>query len=182
MQCTACHTNEKKENIFTSSGVPNSACMNCHSDSLQKFADSHPVRKFKNPENIIFTEHIDALNCITCHSEHNEKITEAMAVSVPADYCAHCHEVTLENLESHKDLAYDTCATAGCHNYHDNTPLEPSYLLKHYGEDKLLENPQVPELSSQARCSDPWTNATSCMQCHDAVSYTHLTLPTTPYV
>ncbi|MGC6427228.1 MAG: cytochrome c3 family protein [Akkermansiaceae bacterium] len=167
MECSACHTNEKKKNVFTSSGVPSSACMSCHGEALEKFSDSHPIRKFKNPENIIFTEHIDALNCITCHSEHNQKITGEMAVTVPADYCAHCHEVTLENLDSHKDLAYDTCHTAGCHNYHDNTPLAPSYLLKHYGEPKMLEDAILPPLASDAACSDPWSSPETCASCHD---------------
>jgi len=166
MQCTACHTDEETENVFTSSGVPNSACASCHSEALEKFSDSHPVRKFKNPENAVFTEQIDALNCITCHGEHNQKITGEMAVTVPADYCAHCHEVTLENIESHQNLPYDTCATAGCHNYHDNTPLAPSYLIKHYGEGKLLKKTQVPELTSQGKCTDSWTSAESCASCH----------------
>jgi len=170
MECSACHTAEKQKNIFTSSGVPNSACINCHGEDLEKFSDSHPVRKFKNPENAVFVQHIDALQCITCHSEHNQKVTGDMAVTVPPDYCAHCHEVTLENLDSHKNLSYDTCHTAGCHNYHDNTPLEPSYLLKHYGENKVLENPRVPALESTTLCPDPWapgTSTQSCASCHD---------------
>ena len=169
MQCSACHTDEPKENIFTSAGVTNQSCIACHGEALNKFSDSHPVRKFKNPENAIFTEQIDALNCITCHSEHNQKITGEMAVTVPADYCAHCHEVTLENLESHKDLGYDTCHTAGCHNYHDNTPLEPSYLLKHYGQQKLLPEPSLPALTNTSPCPDPWaagTTSESCAKCH----------------
>lgn len=74
-----------------------------------------------------------------------------MGVSLPADYCAHCHQVTLENLESHKDLEFQTCATAGCHNYHDNMALSPSYLLKHFGETDVLEKPVITptELSSR---------------------------------
>lgn len=167
MQCAACHTAEKKKNVFTSSGVPSSACMNCHGDALEKFSDSHPIRKFKNPENAIFTNHIDALNCITCHSEHNHKITGEMAVTIPADFCAHCHEVTLENLDSHKNLAYDTCHTAGCHNYHDNTPLAPSFLLKHYGEPKMLPEGGLPPLASDKVCTDSWTSAQTCATCHD---------------
>lgn len=167
MECSACHTDEKQENIFTSAGVTNSSCINCHGEALSKFSDSHPVRKFKNPENAIFTEQIDALNCITCHGEHNQKVTGEMAVTVPPDYCAHCHEVTLENLPSHRDLAYDTCHTAGCHNYHDNTPLEPSYHLKHYGQPDLLPEAALPSLASTGTCSDPWISAESCASCHD---------------
>ncbi len=131
-QCDVCHTNEKKKNVFTSSGVPNSACTNCHGEDLENFSDSHPTRKFKNPENAIFTQHIDALSCVECHSEHNAKITENMGVTIPEDFCAHCHEVTLENLESHQTLAFNTCDASGCHNYHDNVALAPGFLLKQF--------------------------------------------------
>jgi len=175
MECSACHTDEKQENIFTSSGVPNSACMDCHGEDLEKFSDSHPVRKFKNPENAVFIQHIDAMKCITCHGEHNQKITGEMSVTIPADYCAHCHEVTLENLDSHKNLAYDTCHTAGCHNYHDNQALAPSYLLKHYGESDVLDDPRVPELPHNDPCptlasldpNGPLPESESCASCHD---------------
>lgn len=151
LACAACHTDEEKENIFTSSGVPNSACNNCHAEDLTKFSDSHPTRKFKNPENAIFLEHVDAMSCVACHQEHNEKVTGEMGVTIPADYCAHCHEVTLENLESHKNLEYNTCATSGCHNYHDNIALAPSFLLKHYGEKDILDSPRTPEVDALAR-------------------------------
>ncbi|MGJ8677721.1 MAG: cytochrome c3 family protein [Akkermansiaceae bacterium] len=151
MECSACHTQEESDNIFTSSGVPNSACMDCHGEALTNFSDSHPVAKFKNPENAIFLEHIDAMTCIACHGEHNQKVTGEMSVTVPKDYCAHCHEVTLENIESHKNLPYDTCATAGCHNYHDNMALSPSYLRKRYGQPDVLDAPEVPAVSAIAR-------------------------------
>ena len=65
MECAVCHINEKQNNIFTSSGVPSSACIECHGEALDKFSDSHPVIKFKNPENAIYTDHINALECIT---------------------------------------------------------------------------------------------------------------------
>jgi len=138
-QCSVCHTDEEKENVFTSSGVPNSACMDCHGDDLEEFSDSHPTRKFKNPENAIFLQHINAMNCVECHKEHNLKITEKMGVTIPKDNCAHCHQVTLENLESHQNLAFNTCDTAGCHNYHDNMALSPSFLRKQFGKPDHLE-------------------------------------------
>lgn len=143
-QCHVCHTDEKKENVFTSSGVPNSACNDCHADDLEEFSDSHPTRKFKNPENAVFLQHIDALNCVECHTEHNEKVTGDMGVSIPADYCAHCHEVTLKNLESHQNLAFNTCDASGCHNYHDNMALSPSFLLKQFGKPDHLEQKTTP--------------------------------------
>ncbi|MEM9079280.1 MAG: cytochrome c3 family protein [Verrucomicrobiota bacterium] len=151
MECAACHTDEEKENVFTSSGVPNSACNACHGEDLSNFSDSHPVRKFKNPENAIFLQHVDAMSCVECHQEHNEKVTGEMGVTIPADYCAHCHEVTLENLESHQNLPFNSCATAGCHNYHDNISLAPSYLLKHYGEPDHRPKQTVAEVDALQR-------------------------------
>lgn len=143
MACAACHTNEKRTNIFTSAGVSNKACMECHGEALDEFSDSHPTAKFKNPENHVFIEHINAAACIACHQEHNQKVTGEMGVTIPQDFCAKCHQVTLENLESHKNLAFNTCATAGCHNYHDNIALSPSFLLKNYGKDDYNESPKV---------------------------------------
>lgn len=81
-QCAACHTAEKSANLFTSSGVPDSACIACHGDDLDAASDSHPARKFKNPENAIFVQHVDALRCITCHREHNQKLTHGMGVTI----------------------------------------------------------------------------------------------------
>jgi len=139
MECAVCHTEEKNKNIFTSSGVPSSTCMNCHGEDLSHFSDSHPLVKFKNPENAIYLEHINARDCISCHKEHNQKLTGEMAVTVPKDYCAHCHQDVLKTYPSHQGLAFDSCATAGCHNYHDNMALAPSYLLKHFGEKDILD-------------------------------------------
>lgn len=154
LECAACHTAEKNANVFTSAGVPNSACTSCHGEDLAAAADSHPVRKFLNPENAVFLNHIDATSCIACHREHAEEITGPMGLTLPADYCAHCHEVTLENVKSHQGLGYDTCATAGCHNYHDNVALTPSFLLKHYGEADILPNPGRPLPDTLARWLD----------------------------
>jgi len=151
MECAACHTNEKNENIFTSSGVPNSACTECHGEDLSHFSDSHPVIKFKNPENAIYLEHLNVRDCITCHREHNQKITEEMSVTVPKDYCAHCHQDVLTTYDSHKGLAFDTCTDAGCHNYHDNVALAPSYLLKHYGEKDFLDKPSLLQTNRMER-------------------------------
>ena len=151
MQCSACHTDEKVENVFTTSGVTNTGCLDCHKDDLDEANDSHPVRKFKNPENIIFLEHIDAMKCVTCHQEHNRKVTHPMAVTIPQDYCAHCHEVTLENLDSHKDLSFLTCATSGCHNFHDNRALAPSFLRKHYGEADFKEEAVIQDADALKR-------------------------------
>ncbi|WP_411827188.1 cytochrome c3 family protein [Luteolibacter sp. AS25] len=143
LACSECHDQELAENIFTSSGVSNESCNKCHGEDLEDAQDSHPTKKFKNPENYIFLQHIDALQCITCHREHDAKVTGEMGTTIPADYCAHCHEMTLENLDSHKDLPFNTCATTGCHNYHDNQALAPTYLLKHYAEPTNLPSQTI---------------------------------------
>ena len=30
--------------------------------------------------------------CVTCHREHRPGITRAMGVTMPDDYCFHCHQ------------------------------------------------------------------------------------------
>ena len=144
MACTACHDNEKKDGLFTSEGVSNKACNACHGEDLEAASDSHPTRKFKNPENAVFLEHVDAMKCTACHGEHDLERTREMGVTLPENFCAHCHEVTLENRESHKDLAFNTCATSGCHNYHDNVALSPSFMVKRYAQPDHIIGGAVP--------------------------------------
>lgn len=143
-RCDVCHDSEPAKGLFTSSGVSNKACLECHQQDLELANDSHPVIKFRNPENAIFLEHIAATQCVTCHTEHVEDRTHPMALTIPPDYCAHCHEVTLENRETHKGLAFNTCATAGCHNFHDNLALFESFLGEHLGEPIVLPEPKRP--------------------------------------
>lgn len=148
-KCSVCHTDEKIDNVFTSSGVPNSACIDCHGQDLEDFSDSHPVRKFKNPENEVFTKHVNALNCVACHQEHNLKVTQPMGVTIPQDNCAHCHvgTETLNDLKTHNNLAFNTCEASGCHNYHDNVALSPGFLRKQFGKPDHLEK-QVRQTSN----------------------------------
>ncbi len=151
MACTACHDNEAKDGIFTSEGVTNKACNACHGEDLEKFSDSHPTRKFKNPENAVFLQHVDAMRCTACHTEHRLDRTRPMGVTIPENFCAHCHEVTLENRESHRDLPFNTCATAGCHNYHDNVALAPSFMTKRYGQPDHITGATVVETDALVR-------------------------------
>ena len=67
-----------------------------------------------------------------------------MGLSLPGDYCWHCHQEIGEQRPSHKDLAYDSCANAGCHNYHDNRALFEAFLVKHVGEPDMLDQQTVP--------------------------------------
>jgi formate-dependent nitrite reductase cytochrome c552 subunit len=40
-------------------------------------------------------------------------------------------------------MAFDTCASAGCHNFHDNEALYEDFLVKHANEAPTLSKPQV---------------------------------------
>ena len=144
-RCDVCHVNEPTFGQFTASGVTNKACLSCHDTDLELANDSHPAVKFRNPENAVFLAKIDATQCIACHIEHQDQHTGEMGLTVPADYCAHCHQVTLENRPTHRGLGFETCATAGCHNFHDNLALFERFLLDHAEEPAMLAGPrQVP--------------------------------------
>jgi formate-dependent nitrite reductase cytochrome c552 subunit len=64
-----------------------------------------------------------------------------MAVTLPDDFCAYCHQDIEEDRPSHKDMAFDTCAAAGCHNFHDNKALYEDFLVKHGEGEKLTATP-----------------------------------------
>ncbi len=144
LSCDSCHTEEPTFGSFTASGVTNKSCLACHREDMQIANDSHPAQKFRSPDNAVLLEHIDAAKCITCHIEHREERTGTMAVTVPGDYCAHCHQITLDNRPSHQNLPFDSCATAGCHNFHDNTSLSDIFLLRHADAPDFLGEMAVP--------------------------------------
>lgn len=126
LACNACHTPFE--------GVKQDACLECHAEELKSANDSHPRSKFVDPRNVHHVERIEARQCVTCHKEHVPEITRPMAVTVPPDVCSHCHADIGRERPSHREFAFTTCSTAGCHNYHDNTPLYEDFLLKHRGE------------------------------------------------
>lgn len=136
LKCAECHT--------PMMGVQQDACMKCHEQELEQANDSHPVSKFTDPRNADRVARLDARKCITCHQEHVEDRTFAMGVTLPMDYCLHCHKDIGEERPSHLDLEFDTCATAGCHNFHDNRALYEDFLLKHANEPDVKEHPAVP--------------------------------------
>lgn len=121
MQCTVCHTKGM--------GVKQDSCNACHAEELTRVDDSHPVIKFKDPRNAPRLEKLDARYCVTCHREHQPEETGEMGLSLPEDYCFHCHEGIEETIPSHEGMAFDTCATAGCHNFHDNSGLYERFLV-----------------------------------------------------
>ena len=145
MDCSACHT--------AGMGIQQEACLKCHENELRLAKDTHPASKFNDPTNAERLQVLDAKKCTTCHREHVEEQTLVMGLTLPKDYCYHCHQETLETRPSHKNLAFDSCATAGCHNYHDNRALYENFLNKHYGEPDVLESPQTLVRSSDA--TDP---------------------------
>ncbi len=134
MACETCHTT-----AFGSQDALQDACVSCHAEELEQAHDSHPKKKFTDPREAYRLEIIDARYCISCHTEHQNEQTNAMGVTLPDDYCYHCHQETREERESHKDLPFDSCATAGCHNYHDNRALYESFLVENAGQPWLKE-------------------------------------------
>ena len=132
LACSACHTEP-----FGGGEVIQNACLNCHKDELEKALDSHPVKKFNDPRHADLVSILDARYCASCHKEHNPDVLHDMGVSLPDDYCVQCHQDIAEERPSHEGMGFDTCASAGCHNYHDNRALYEDFLLKH-SADQLL--------------------------------------------
>lgn len=128
MECSACHTEG-----FGGQEVLQDACINCHSEELQLAQDSHPKKKFTDPRNVDRLAIVDARYCTSCHTEHKKEQAHEMGLTLPKDYCFHCHEEVFEERESHEGLSFDSCASSGCHNYHDNRALYESFLVKNSG-------------------------------------------------
>jgi formate-dependent nitrite reductase cytochrome c552 subunit len=74
-----------------------------------------------------------------------------MGVTLPNDYCYRCHHDIAEDRPSHKDLGFESCATAGCHNYHDNAALYEDFLVKHAGEPATLQSFVLPRRNFSER-------------------------------
>src|SRR5690606_26175013 len=138
--CTACHTAP-----FAGRDAMQAACEGCHLDVLKAARDSHPKATFTDPRNAARTAVLDARYCTTCHVEHRPAATREMGVTLPDDFCVLCHENIGGERPSHADFGFATCASAGCHNYHDNRALYEDFLLKHAGEPPLLETRTLPQ-------------------------------------
>ena len=136
LSCQSCHT--------PFGGVPNDACLRCHEGELTAADDSHPLSKFTDPRNAGLVVKLDATRCATCHREHAPAMTRAVGVTQPDDYCQICHADVGQDRPSHAGMAFDTCASAGCHNYHDNTALYEDFLVAHANEPDLLPHRRVP--------------------------------------
>lgn len=141
LACSSCHTE-----AFGGPELIQEACVGCHGAELAEANDTHPKKKFTDPRNADRLSVVDARYCVSCHTEHHREITAPMGVTLPEDYCFHCHTDVGDDRESHRDLAFDSCASAGCHNYHDNRALF---------EDFLVHNHSGPWLKEMARLTNP---------------------------
>lgn len=139
-KCELCHTKP-----FGGGEVIQDACVNCHGDELKHIDDSHPKSKFVDPRNAALVSILDARYCSSCHVEHQQPRTRAMGVTLPDDFCYRCHQDIGNDRASHKDLPFNGCASAGCHNYHDNRSLYEDFLVKQGRQPDLLANPQLPQ-------------------------------------
>ena len=135
LACDACHTEFM--------GVKQDACESCHLEDLKRDKDTHPASKFNDPTNADRLAKLDAQKCITCHREHVPDRTGDMGLSIPSDYCWHCHEDVAEQRPSHVGMKHDSCQTAGCHNYHDNLALYENFLYTHRDEEDFLDDGRV---------------------------------------
>ena len=142
LRCDVCHT--------PGMGVRQESCLECHAEELKLAKDTHPASKFTDPSNAVLLEVLDATKCITCHEEHVPDRTHPMGLSLPTDYCFRCHSDIGEVRHSHEGMAFDSCASAGCHNFHDNLALYENYLAKHYEEDALVADMKVPIRNTRA--------------------------------
>lgn len=189
LACESCHTEP-----FGSEKLLQNACLNCHKEELNEANDSHPVKKFTDPRNADRLAILDARYCVSCHKEHVPQHTREMGVTLPVDFCEACHAEVAEERPSHEGMGFDTCASAGCHNYHDNKALYESFLLKHSNEVdtqplsvitqiiKKTTNDNQPKIAPQAEYPNSVTADTSvlsdwehsahaaadvnCMDCH----------------
>lgn len=139
MACGSCHAD-----AFGGGEVLQEACMHCHGEELKVARDSHPKSKFTDPRNADRVASLDARECITCHVEHKEEITLAMGVTMPDDVCFKCHQEIAKDRPSHKGMKFNTCASAGCHNFHDNRALYEDFIAKHLDEPAVLEPAKNP--------------------------------------
>ena len=149
LQCETCHGEG-----FSDEKALQAACVRCHGSELEQANDSHPQTKFTDPRNADRVAILDARWCSTCHREHRPEITSTMGLSLPKDYCFHCHQDISEERPTHRGLAYDSCANVGCHNFHDNRALYEDFLVAHQDEPALLADPRVPARNLRAWFED----------------------------
>ncbi|HEY0711600.1 MAG TPA: cytochrome c3 family protein [Polyangia bacterium] len=135
-RCESCHT--------PFGGVAQDACTRCHGSSLRQRGDTHAVALFDDPGRAADLAFIDARACASCHREHRPEAQTRGSVTVPANFCFPCHATVGQDRPSHGGFAADSCANAGCHNYHDNRALHGAFLLRHKDDPALKATPRLP--------------------------------------
>jgi predicted CXXCH cytochrome family protein len=140
MKCVACHA----EPFKGSAGIQD-ACLSCHAKELKAMDDSHPIGKFTDPRNADTLAKLDARQCVSCHTEHKTEFTRPAGVTLPDDFCVRCHSDIEKERPSHKGMAFNTCATGGCHNFHDNRALYEDFLIRHGQGSKVKDDAKVPQ-------------------------------------
>ncbi|MEL6336931.1 MAG: cytochrome c3 family protein [Pseudomonadota bacterium] len=145
MACESCHAGNALDTDKKQAKALNKTCVTCHQDELKASNDSHPYKKFRDPRMADYWDLIDARTCTACHAEHKPEITRPGAVTLAMDYCVACHSQGEQdvrvNRASHAGLGFETCASSGCHNFHDNRALYEDFLVKHADEPWLHEVP-----------------------------------------
>jgi predicted CXXCH cytochrome family protein len=141
--CETCHVSKPFASQAKVRKDINKTCVTCHKEELKASNDSHPIKKFKNPRMASYWEKVDARFCTSCHSEHQPEITLAGLVTLPGDFCVACHSEGEQdvrvNRPTHAELTFDTCASSGCHNFHDNRSIYEDFLVKHAGQPWLKD-------------------------------------------
>lgn len=153
LDCDACHSPARDSAEHSASDVMQDACIRCHGSQLKLANDTHPAKKFRDPVHAELLMTLDAQDCLSCHREHVPEKTLEMGLTMPADYCWHCHQDVGESRPSHADMKYDSCATAGCHNYHDNRAIYEKFLADHHGAPDFLDEARVPERQTRQTLS-----------------------------
>jgi hypothetical protein len=128
LACDSCHTPYR--------GVQQDACLKCHEEELRVAEDSHPAAKFIDPRNAERVAKLDARLCIACHLEHRPEMTTTMGVTLQKDNCFYCHSDIAKERPSHEGMAFSTCESSGCHNFHDNRALYEEFLNKHRAQPR----------------------------------------------
>jgi len=143
LACESCHGSP-----FGGREALQESCVRCHGAELKAANDTHPLSKFTDPRNADRLEKLDATLCVNCHVEHRPRMTGAMGVSLPRDFCFHCHADIAKDRPSHEGMAFTTCNGAGCHKFHDNRALYEDFLAKHLSDPPLKEKRVLPSRRS----------------------------------
>ena len=141
-ECSLCHD--------PFGGAKDDACLACHGPSLKARDDSHAPAKFDDPARAAQLALVDARSCVGCHREHRAEARLRGSVTVPSTFCIGCHAEIRQERPNHAEFSDSGCASAGCHNYHDNRALYRDFLAKDRGSPGLRADPRVPTRTALA--------------------------------